>query len=549
MHKRNHDDIVKSIEAKGFKLLSQYENSTKALDITCPNGHHFKMSWAHFNGGRGCGDCAIEAKKAEQLSMVKQAFSNAGYTLLAEKYNRNNTRMDCICAEGHQIKMDWASFQDGVRCFDCSKVTRGKTRKANTALKAKASFSAAGYQLLDGYTDSHTPMKFICPNGHESQMSWTNFDSGYRCTYCSKAAPVNQERVQRSFENEGYQLLDKYIGKKKRLRFICPEGHKYSISWDNWNQGYRCAICSGKVITRKDVKDAFNAEGYTLLTHYKNDNTEKLDFVCDQGHKHQITWADFRSGGRCLFCSNRAPVDPEVVEQFFLAAGYTPLDRYIGASVKIPYICPQGHQHSVLWHSFKNGCRCPECQGKIVRHKDVALAFAAEGYELLDTYKNAYTHLAYICPEGHEHSIVWGAFKKGHRCPYCAGMKPSQEQREINLIKKRVAGLVYICLKSQEVQKTFSITGFSSRIAKTIHDVLGVRPDGYHLDHIIPQTFFDFRNQAEIEACWHIDNLRYIPAYENIVKGHRLSLKDVESFSESQLSLLAQASRKPQIFR
>ncbi len=549
MRKKTHEEVSQAITAKGHRLISDtYENSRKNLNILCSKGHFYKMPFDDFMAGRECQSCTKDRRKLEQFAMVQNAFSSAGYTLLAERYDRNNTRMDCICNEGHQIKMDWASFQDGTRCIECSRGAGGRAKKLAACKKAKATFEAEGYQLLDEYTDAHTPMRFICPNGHQSQMSWTNFDSGYRCTYCSKTAPVSQEKVKEVFESEGYQLLDKYTHTKKRLRFICPQGHKYSMTWHNFKNGNRCAICAGKVLTRKDVRDAFSSVGYTLLSQYKNDNTEKLDFICDQGHEHKISWADFKSGCRCVFCSNRAPVDLELVEQTFLAAGYTPLAKYQGADIKIPYICPQGHQDSMFWHGFKGGNRCPRCQGKVVTHEDVEMAFAAEGYELLDTYQNSTTHLRYVCPEGHQHSIVWSAFKQGHRCAYCAGQILSEEQKEINIIKQRVAGLVRIYLKQQEAQKPFSISGFSGRVSKIIYESLGNKPNDCHLDHIIPQSFFDFRNQDEIEACWHIDNLRYIPALENMSKGHRLTIEDVKSFSKSQLKLLAKASRKPKFF-
>ncbi|MFB2894032.1 hypothetical protein ACE1CI_14070 [Aerosakkonemataceae cyanobacterium BLCC-F50] len=550
MRKKTHADVEAKFAAEGYRLLSQYEQAHGKMQVICPVGHEVLMTWSHFNNGKRCPECAKVTqanKRRTPENVVRKAFEDAGYQLLAERYENNMTRMDCICPEGHQIKMDWASFQNGVRCNECAKLKRGKTRKRNTAAKAISAFAAEGYQLLDEYTDSHTLMRFICPQGHEHQISWTNFDSGYRCTYCAKAAPVTQERVQQSFEAEGYQLLDKYRSKKRRLRFICPKGHKYSISWDNWNSGTRCAICTGRVVTRKQVKDAFKAEGYTLLTPYKRDNTQKLDFICPKGHDHSITWADFQAGCRCSLC-NKPFVNPEIVKEFFISAGYTPLSEYQKSDDKIPYICPKGHQHSITWNSFKNGCRCPECQGKIVRHEDVELAFAADGYELLDNYKNSRTYMKYICPEGHQHSIIWDAFKQGVRCPYCAGMKPSQEQLEINAIKKGVAGLIYIYLKRQEAQKPFSITSFAAKVAEKIHKKLGVRPNGHHLDHIIPQRFFDFRQQSEIEACWDIDNLRWLTAIENIIKGGRLTIQDIETFSLKQLQLLAKASRRPNTF-
>jgi hypothetical protein len=550
MQKKTHSEVEVKFLAEGYRVLSQYEQAHGKMQVICPVGHEVLMAWSSFKSGKRCPECAKLTradKRRTPESVVRKAFEDAGYQLLVERYRDNMTRMDCICPEGHRIKMDWASFKNGVRCKECAGAKRGRTRKQNTAIKAKAAFEAEGYQLLDKYTDAHTLMRFICPQGHKHQISWTNFDSGYRCIYCAKAAPVTQERVQQSFETEGYQLLDEYNNKKRRLRFICPVGHKYSISWDNWNSGNRCAVCAGRVVTRKQVKDAFGAEGYTLLTQYKRNNTQKLNFICPEGHEHSITWADFRAGCRCALC-NKPSVDSEFVREFFIAAGYTPLGEYRKSAEKIPYICPQGHRHSITWLSFKSGCRCPECQGKIIRHADVELAFAADGYELLDEYKNSWTHMRYVCPEGHQHSVIWDAFKQGVRCPYCAGMKPSKEQREINVIKKGVAGLIYVYLKQQEAQKPFSLTNFAGKIAAEIHQELGVRPDDHHLDHIIPQSFFDFRKQDEIKACWNIENLRWLPALENVSKGHRLTIADVEKFSSKQLRLLAKASRRPSTF-
>lgn len=550
MRKKTHAEVESAFLSEGYRMLNQYESAHGKIQIICPNRHEVLMTWDHFKSGKRCFECAKKIRADKRRTpeiLVRKAFEDAGYKLLEEAYHDNVTRMSCVCPEGHRITCSWASFKKGGRCVKCAKIQQGKTRKLNTSAKAKFAFETEGYQLLDEYTNAHTLMRFICHQGHQHQTSWTNFQSGKRCPYCSNSAPVTQERIQNSFEIEGYTLLDQYTQKKKRLRFICPLGHKYSISWDNWNTGYRCAICSGSVITRKKVKEAFERENYQLLTRYKRDNTQKLDFICPKGHFHKITWADFNSGCRCALC-NKPSVDPQFVREFFALAGYTTLGDYQKTSEKIPYICPKGHQYSITWNSFKSGCRCPECQGKIIRHEDVEVAFAADGYELLDQYKNSSTHMRYKCPEGHQHSIVWSAFKQGVRCPYCAGMKPSQEQREINAIKKGVAGLIYLYLKRQEVQKTFSLTSFAGKVAGKIYEKLGVRPMDHHLDHIIPQSFFDFRNKAEIEACWHIDNLQWLSAQKNIAKGHRLTIDDVNQFSLKQLSLLSRASRRPSLF-
>lgn len=550
MRKKTHSEIQALFEADGYQLLSSYQGASEKMQAACPVGHKVLMTWHGFKQGKRCSECSKVAradKRRTPQAVVWEAFASAGYQVLAERYETNLTRMDGICPEGHRIKMDWASFQAGVRCRECGDIKKGLSKRRNTAAKAIASFAAEGYQLLDDYTDSHTPMQFICPQGHQHQMSWTNFDSGYRCAYCAGQV-VTPERVQQSFEAEGYQLLDEYSGKKRRLRFICSSGHKYSISWDNWNAGTRCAMCAGRIVTPRQVKEAFNVEGYILLTPYRWNNTQKLESVCSAGHEYSTTWAYWKAGNRCIYCSNRAPVNPEMVEGFFAAAGYTSLTRYQGTDTKILYVCPNGHRHSITWNSFKNGCRCPECKGKIVRHEDVELGFAAEGCELLDRYKNAYTPLRYVCPEGHQHQCTWNWFKKGTKCPYCSGQRLTKEQQEINSIKKNVAALIRTYLQLAQVQRTFSATGFAKSIALEIHQVLGARPEDHHLDHIIPQSFFDFRSQKEIEAVWSIENLRYILASENCSRGDRLTISEVSQFSVAQLKLLAKASRRPRTF-
>ena len=61
----------------------------------------------------------------------------------------------------------------------------------------------------------------------------------------------------------------------------------------------------GKTIklTFEYVKEKFSERGWELLsTEYKNAHT-LLDYVCDKGHKHSIQWANFQQGYGCPECS------------------------------------------------------------------------------------------------------------------------------------------------------------------------------------------------------------------------------------------------------
>ncbi len=50
----------------------------------------------------------------------------------------------------------------------------------------------------------------------------------------------------------------------------------------------------------------------------------------------------------------------------------------------------------------------------------------------------------------------------------------------------------------------------------------------YHIDHIIPCAVYDFNNPEEIKKCWQPENLRIIPASENLSKGDTLDYDLIE---------------------
>jgi len=53
------------------------------------------------------------------------------------------------------------------------------------------------------------------------------------------------EEIRKSFEKEGYKLLTKkYSNSKEKLKYICPNGHQHNIRWNEWQQGRRCPQCN-----------------------------------------------------------------------------------------------------------------------------------------------------------------------------------------------------------------------------------------------------------------------------------------------------------------
>ena len=172
------------------------------------------------------------------------------------------------------------------------------------------------------------------------------------------------EFIRESFFLEGYTLLTKeYINAHQKLIFICPKDHKGNIIWHNWQQGKRCAECSGnKKLTIEYIRESFQKEGYTLLAEEYINNNKKLEYICPEGHKGSIIWNSWKTGNRCEECGGTKKLTVEYIREQFQTDGYTLLSKeYINAHQKLIFICPKDHKHSISWDSWNHGHRCAKC--------------------------------------------------------------------------------------------------------------------------------------------------------------------------------------------
>jgi hypothetical protein len=171
----------------------------------------------------------------------------------------------------------------------------------------RESFENEGYELLDTeYKDTKSKLKYTCPNGHKHQICFSEWRKGQRCLYCARDnLRLKYEYVKQVIESEGYILISEdYINSRSKLNIICPEGHKTTTTYSNWKNGCRCGHCANNVrYTLNFVKKQFEKEGYILLSDFYINQKQKLKYKCFYGHEHSITFTDWYNGGyRCPTC-------------------------------------------------------------------------------------------------------------------------------------------------------------------------------------------------------------------------------------------------------
>jgi hypothetical protein len=246
------------------------------------------------------------------------------------------------------------------------------------------------------------------------------------------------EFVRSEFEKEGYKLVTKiYKNSKQKLELVCPRGHTWSVSWNHWGSlGSRCIYCYDEdtILTIEYIRSEFEREGYTLLTTVYENNRQKLDYICPNGYKHQITWGHWDTSKArcpchdCNLIGNNIKYTLEQAGQEFKKVGYTLLvDEYINSKIKMKCKCNRGHIVYMSLYAIMHGHKCQICvKNKRLTIDFVKKEFAKKGYTLLSiNYKNNKQKLKYRCRLGHVHYMRFDSWSNGRECPTCKKIKLS----------------------------------------------------------------------------------------------------------------------------
>ena len=163
-----------------------------------------------------------------------------------------------------------------------------------------------------------------------------------------------------------------------------------------------------KKLTIEYIREKFNERKYTLLTEEYINNSQKLEYVCPNGHTHSISWRNFSSGKGCPECAiekikSKQKLSYDFVKGEFEKEGYKLLStEYINNSTKMLVSCSKGHVYKVGYNNFFQGNRCPYCAGQIITYDYIKNYIESFGYKLVSTeYKNAHSEILIECTEGH----------------------------------------------------------------------------------------------------------------------------------------------------
>ena len=175
------------------------------------------------------------------------------------------------------------------------------------------------------------------------------------------------EYVKSYFEEHGCKLLEtSYVNSKTKMRYICEHGHKAEVTFGSFRRGHRCAECNGtKKFTYNYVKQYFKDRECRLLEIEYINALTKMKYVCSCGNESEMTFAHFREGKRCAICSGTEKYTFTYVKKYFEDNKCKLIElEYLNNTTPMKYICECGNMSKICFKSFIKGSRCVRCKGR-----------------------------------------------------------------------------------------------------------------------------------------------------------------------------------------
>ena len=306
---------------------------------------------------------------------------------------------------------------------------------------------------------------WVCDLGHEYEAKISQIQKGRKCPYCSGRKLLSGFNDLKTVHPElSKEVSGKYILKPEEIRFkqrkdvlwFCEKGHEWEASIYERVQGNSCPYCSNRrnLLGYNDLLSLYPTLAETFdekknkikVSEYFPRNTDKLWWLCNDGHSYQTTFESKKKETTCLVCLNRTVISgfndlqtthPELSKQWDYDKNkeVSPYNSAAGSIKKVWWLCDLGHSwKSEIRKRAMYKRNCPYCMNQKVLHgfNDLAsqrLDIINEwNYEKNDKDPSTIAKRSKIrywwkCKLGHEWQASPDTRTHGEKCPYCMNKK------------------------------------------------------------------------------------------------------------------------------
>jgi hypothetical protein len=474
----------------GTCLSEIVEDSRGAFIWKCHSGHEFKARIYDVLNGRWCKECSAIKKQVELVERCNRLANKKGGTFLSRNITKQKDRSKWKCKEGHIWETRLSNIFEGRWCKKCSDNSRRDSIEKCHLLAEKK----GGRCLSTEYVNTDTHLEWECDKKHKWFSAPSKIKNDRWCPYCVGRHKTIEYYQELAESRGGKCISNKYVGVHSPLKWMCDQGHTWDARpsnidhLDTW-----CPFCQGKYQTIENMKVLAESRGGKCLSDVYIKNNSKLEWKCNDGHNWKATPNSIKSGSWCPKC--KINYGEEIIRQYFEQAFMKPfpntrpdwlegleLDGY-NESLKLAFE-HHGTQHykfSKRFHITQEGFKAQLDRDEMTRilcikkgvtlievpyiptmiklnevpeylnsklnilninpinsFNDITIDFnsiysqsqliklsqivkSKKGKLLTQVYKGDRGHLLVECNKGHQWTVTPNALKRGHWCPHCYG--------------------------------------------------------------------------------------------------------------------------------
>lgn len=267
-----------------------YDGNRVPLDMTCPEGHDFKMRLHSYKEGQRCPECA-RLRSCHDIEYVRYFIRPC--VLRSKVYINSQELLDMTCQEGHDFKMRFSSYKNGDRCPKCALIKRTHT------IDYVRDYVKPCVLRSDTYNSGKTPLDLTCQQGHDFKMRFNDYQQGQRCPHCPRIRNKSETKIS-EYLSEMYDITNQFMPdfcpKKKydiaieELKIIIEvDGNQHFSQISNWgtpdfnraNDVYKmkCALENGYRIIRIYQPDILNTKDWREFILHAISSVEKVIYI------------------------------------------------------------------------------------------------------------------------------------------------------------------------------------------------------------------------------------------------------------------------------
>lgn len=417
----------------GKCVSMEYINMSTKLEWECAKGHRWQALPSNISRGKWCPFCTGRYRTIKDMQDF--AMSKGG-KCISTTFNKMVDKLVWECVEGHRWEATPNSLMNSKSwCPKCA----SNLPKTLAYCKILA-LSKGGKCLSSKYDSIDKKLLWQCAEGHEFKISTYSVSKGTWCPLCNKNSDKNaqlKELLHLANLHKGDCLSTEYRGVDSKLVWQCAKGHIWESTPYQIKKGSWCPRCTGRVKTIEDMQKLAQSKGGKCLSEVYINNSTKLTWQCNKGHKWKAIYNSVKRGTWCPTCNGNKTYSIEDMREIAKKKqGQCLSKEYKNLNTKLKWQCAVGHVWEAIPSSVVKGTWCKEClKPTIIDAKDLAITY--QGECLSSNYIDSKSKLKWRCKEGHVWEDILGNIKRGRWCPKCKKLQRELEKElKLNQLKQ-----------------------------------------------------------------------------------------------------------------